>query len=391
MRFTALPPVRRAVPLKRGHPGARESMERFFGKRKITLYASGTAALAQAMKNCASRRSVKNPEIIIPAYGCPDLVAACLCASVYPRLVDVASYRWSYELGSLESRLSPNTVAILAVNLLGLDDDCAELIRLCKDRQISVIQDSAQYLPRERVDWPGEYIVLSFGRGKPLNLLHGGALVSRLGDGDSRSIGPIDHTARTRLLSSPAAALAFNVLTRPAIYGVLSALPGTGLGEVIYNPLTNLARLPGPAWDQVGTAFELYRKKASYQRDLWAPAVDEWSELGLVALASSGSPLPNEPLRLALLAPDRAGRDVLVNDLNRAGLGASRFYATDLTRVSGIPEVVKSQGPFPNASALGDRLFTLPTHASVTADTVRAASEVMVAWHRSRKNITARS
>jgi hypothetical protein len=217
-----------------------------------------------------------------------------------------------------------------------------------------------------------------------LNLLHGGALISPLGDGDSPSRRPTDHSARTRLLSSRAAAAAFNVLTRPTVYRIFSSLPGTGLGEVIYHPLTNPARLPEPAWQRVGTAFELYRQKASYQRDLWAPAMDEWSDLGLVVLAPSGSHLPAEPLRLAVLAPDRAARDVLVQQLNRAGLGASRFYGTDLTAITGIPEIVKRQGPFPNASALAGRFLTLPTHALVTADTVRTACKVVLAWHRSR-------
>jgi hypothetical protein len=364
-------------------------MERFFGDRKITLYASGTAALAQAMARSAARTSVKNPEVIIPAYGCPDLVAACVYASVYPRLVDIAPSRWSYDLGSLESALSHNTVAIVAVNLLGLGDGAAELGRLCNERRISLIQDSAQHLPRESSDWPGDYIVLSFGRGKPLNLLHGGALISSLGDKDSAHIGPTDHSARTRLLGSRAAAVAFNVLTRPAIYGILSALPGTGLGDVIYNPLSNPNRLPERAWQRVGAAFELYRQKASYQRDVWVSAMHEWSDLGLAALAPSGSPLPAEPLRLALVAPDRAGRDVLVDKFNQAGLGASPFYGTDLTGVGGIPEIVKSQGTFPNASALADRFFTLPSHSLVTADTVRTAGEVVLAWHRSRKRISA--
>ena len=362
----------------------RVSMERFFGNRKITLYASGTAALAQAMANCASLSSVKTPEIIIPAYGCPDLVAACVHASVYPRLADVSSSHWSYDVDSLESSLSPNTVAIVAVNLLGLGDASAELLPLCKYRHIPLIQDSAQYLPRESIDWPGEYVVLSFGRGKPLNLLHGGALISPLASGDSPSSEPASYTARGRLLSSRAAAIVFNALTRPAIYRFFSALPGTRLGKVIYKPLTNPAQLPEPAWLRVGIAFELYRQKASYRREIWARALEEWFDLGIVALNCPGSPFPAEPLRLALLAPNLAARDMLVDNLNRAGLGASHFYGTDLTKVAGIPEMVKTQGPFPNASALADRLFTLPTHSSVSEDTVRTTRELVLAWHRSQ-------
>jgi dTDP-4-amino-4,6-dideoxygalactose transaminase len=357
-------------------------MERFFGNRKITLYASGTAALAQAMANCASRSSAKSPEIIIPAYGCPDLVAACIHASVYPRLVDVAQSVWSYDLEALKSSLSANTVAIVAINLLGLGDSAADLIRVCKDRHIPLIQDSAQYLPREATGWPGEYVVLSFGRGKPLNLLHGGALISPLADRCLASVRPAHYGSRARLLSSRAAAIAFNTLTRPGIYRIFSALPGTGLGEVIYKPLTNQAPLPERAWRRVASAFELYRQRPSYGRDIWAAALEEWSDFGIVGLGYPGLPAQAELLRLPLLAPARAARDTLVDILNRAGLGASRFYGTDLTRVAGISEIVTRQGPFPNATALANQLFTLPTHSLVNAATIRTAREFVLAWHR---------
>jgi dTDP-4-amino-4,6-dideoxygalactose transaminase len=86
-----------------------------------------------------------------------------------------------------------------------------------------------------------------------------------------------------------------------------------------------------------------------------------------------------------MLAPDRTARDKLVEDLNSTGLGASRFYGTDLTQVAGIPEVVWQQGPFPNAKALADRLFTLPTHALVNAGTVRATRAAILGWHRSQR------
>ena len=384
MRLTALPPVRRAVPLQRGNPAARASMERFFGNRKITLYASGTAALAQAIANCAARSATSDPEVILPAYGCPDLVAACAHASVYPRLVDVASSHWSYDLEALQSSLSPHTVAVVAVNLLGLGDGAAELTGLCRDRRIPLIQDSAQHLPREPIDWPGDYLILSFGRGKPMNLLHGGALIAPTEDSRTLPVRPAHYTGRYRLLASRAAALAFNFLTRPHVYRVFSALPGTGLGEVTYQPLTEAALLPEEAWSQVGTAFELYRQRPSYRRDIWASAIEEWSPLGIAALHCPGSALPAEPLRLALLAPNRAARDLLVNTFNRYGLGASRFYGTDLPGVAGIPDGVKRQGPFPNANSLASRLFTLPTHHLVTDDSVRSARDSVEAWHHSQ-------
>lgn len=383
MRLSALPPVRRAVPLRKGSPADRVSMERFFGDRTITLYASGTAALAQAMRHCATRNPVSSPEIIIPAYGCPDLVAACLHASVYPRLVDIAPSHWSYDLQALESSLSDNTVAIVAVNLLGLGDASSDLIQLSKERHIPLIQDSAQYLPRDPINWPGDYVILSFGRGKPLNLLHGGALIEPCGTRHASSPGPTRYPWRDRLVSNRAAAITFNILTRPPIYSIFAALPGTGLGQVVYKPLHTASILSEQAWKQVGLAFELYRTRPSFRSDIWTSAIDEWSRLGIHVLQSPDSPLPAEPLRLALVAPGRADRDAIVEALNHAGLGASRFYGTDLTAVDQIPAVVKNQGPFPQAAMLADKLFTLPTHDLVTKKTVKSARLAVTKWHSS--------
>ncbi len=382
MNFSALPPVRRAVPLQTGDAATRLSMERFFADRRITLYASGTAALSRAMAECAAKTSASAPEVILPAYGCPDLVAACVHASVVPRLVAVAPGGWSYDAQGLETSVSSNTAAIVAVNLLGLGDGAADLHRFCQTKRIALIQDSAQYLPRASIEWPGDYVILSFGRGKPMNLLHGGALIAPTGSGPTHPFQSAYYSARDRLLASRAAAIAFNVLTRPHAYWLVSALPGTGLGEVIYRPLDNGAPLPERAWERVCAAFGLYRARESYRRDIWASALDEWSTLGIVELSCPGSPPQSEPLRLALLAPDRAARNILVDSLNHYQLGASRFYGADLTRIPGIPEFVRRQGPFPHASALADRLFTLPTHDLVTADTVHSAREVVRTWHR---------
>jgi len=384
VRLSALPPVRRSVPLKRGSRGARLSMERFFGDRTITLYPSGTAALAKAIADCAARSSASAPEVIIPAYGCPDLVAACLHAGVYPRVVDVMPSHWSYDPAALASGLSPDTVAIVAVNLLGLGDGADELAPLCKSRAIYLIQDSAQYLPRQVSNWPGDYVILSFGRGKPLNLLHGGAMIENPAARSARSteLPTAHYTFKDRLLASRAAAMSFNILTRPHVYRLFSMLPGTGLGKVTYKPLGNAAPLPESAWDRVGIGFELYRQKRSYRRDIWESSLGEWSMMGVEALSCPGSALQTEPLRLALLAPDEAAREVLVNTLNQNGLGASRFYDTDLTGVAAIPEVITSQGPFPQAKTLAGRLFTLPTHELVTPAALEATCEAVRAWHR---------
>ena len=378
MRLASLPPVRRAVPLRRGEPAAaRAALEAFFGNRPVTLYGSGTAALAAALAQCVAGRASRRPEVILPAYGCPDLVAACLQAAAQPRLVDIAASGWGYDEAGLQAALSPDTVAVVAVNLLGVGDGAVELAAICAQRRIPLVQDSAQHLPREPTQWPGDYVVLSFGRGKPLNLLRGGALISPAGRSVPGDLPVRRAAAHDRLLSSRAAAIAFNLLTRPHLYRLLSAVPGTGLGAVAYEPLHEAAPLPEQAWARLGPAFAEYRRRCSYSRNLWDSTLSEWVEQGLLPLRCPDNPLPDEPLRLALLAPDRALRDALLSRMQRAGLGATAFYGCELPQVRGIPEAVRRQGPFPNARALAERLLTLPTHGLVTAAHIARARAEM--------------
>jgi dTDP-4-amino-4,6-dideoxygalactose transaminase len=365
-----------------GTTAHRAQMSRVFGGREVVLYPSGTAALASALARCAANSATRFPEAILPAYGCPDLVSACVAASVFPRLVDLQPSAWKYDRAALTRSFSSDVIAIVAVNLLGIGDDAVELAAWARENRIALIQDSAQFLPRTPRQWPGDYIVLSFGRGKPLNLLHGGALIAR-----SAAILPdtppgASISWRDRLRGSRLAALAFNALTLPMPYRAIAALPGMGLGEVRYKELRNGGALPDREWNAVGAAFDLYQRKPSYSDALWSPALEKWRAAGVSRLTCPDESPDREPLRLALLARDKSVRDVVVTKLNARGLGASMMYRSSLDAIAGVPDAVRDQGPFPNASGIADRLFTLPTHSLVAATAIARTTEIVLSCAR---------
>jgi dTDP-4-amino-4,6-dideoxygalactose transaminase len=384
-----LPPVRRAVSLVRGSPAwGKATFHAAFPGYDAHLYDSGTTALAVAIAEARSRHGSEKPEAILPAYCCPDVVAACLFAGARPRLVDVAPGQWGYDPRQLQAALSRDTVAVVAVNLLGAGDDAAGVLPLVRANGSLLIQDSAQYLPPgPQAQWLGDYVVLSFGRGKPLNLLRGGALLSpraqpllrgRLGAGAIRA--RIAETA----LGSRAAAVAFNTITHPRLFGLTSRLPGLRLGATHYHALESATSLPDAAWGQVGPAYERYSREG--WRLPWLSLLPEWERLGLELLSCRGahSPADTRRLRLALLAQGRSQRDALVGELNRHGLGASVMYDVALNRVSGVPAEIAALPQFPNAEALADRLFTLPTHSAVTSAVVARTGACIRRYARGR-------
>lgn len=380
------PPVRRAVPWRRvrRNSGA-EVLREHFPHLDLHFFESGTASLAAALADARSQSDATRPEAVIPAYGCPDLVTACVQAGVAPRLVDVEASAWGYQGEALRAAVGRDTVAIVAVNLLGAGDQANELSSFARERGIPLIQDSAQYLPdRRKASWPGDYVVLSFGRGKPMNMLQGGALLARPERSDmiARAASRIHGARLTRykLLSSSAAAVAFNLMSHPVIYRIAAKLPGLGVGETRYSVLEERALLPSDFATRVSDAFENYASHANYRTACWQPMLERWEKYGLHELRSSTQRVQDDGqrLRLPLLASSSVVRDELVRSLGRGGFGASAMYELPLSCIADVPDEVRQQGPFPGASSLAARLLTLPTHSCIDDRVVGRVDEVVM-------------
>jgi dTDP-4-amino-4,6-dideoxygalactose transaminase len=140
MLFTALAPTGSKVIFN----SCEKSLNSFFPGYVLTPCASGTAALAVAIKQARVERNIKQPEVILPAYGCPDLVAACVAAEVKPILVDLEASRPWMNLNFLANAINSNTIAIVAVTFLGIRERLADLHALIDKRDIALIEDSAQ-------------------------------------------------------------------------------------------------------------------------------------------------------------------------------------------------------------------------------------------------------
>jgi dTDP-4-amino-4,6-dideoxygalactose transaminase len=343
------------------------SVAKSFGKisnRHALFFGSGTQALAAALLACKNERP-RATEVILPAYGCPDLISAALFAKLTPRLVDlVDDSAWSVNMAQLRDKLGDATVAVVAVNLFGIGDEAAALSEVAGQAGVPLIQDSAQAFSRVTAQhWMAPYVVLSFGRGKPLNMLGGGALLTErpVPLGDVAIAAP--SSFREALLKGAIAAAAFNVVTHPSVYWLASKLPGLGVGATIFKPLDALEQPSVKRRYKLARSLEAKLSAVPAEAD-WTDVAQRWSRLGIKMLA----PSPQDRfglLRFAALAASEAQRDQIVRRLSDEGLGVSTMYGAALNELGGIPDIVRSQGPFPNASSFARRLFTLPTHTFV--------------------------
>lgn len=335
----------------------------------ITWLSSGTAALAYSLlRQRLLHPEVTTPQVIVPAYCCPDLLSAAQYAGYEAVIVDIQADDPGFNLTALKTALTESTLAVIAINFLGIAENLAAIRSLIAGHErIALVEDNAQWFPPspEEPGLQGDFITFSFGRGKAIGLL-GGGLVAVRDDAPAPA-----EQASLSIAPAPSASLwplkagLVNLLSRPRLYYGLTRLPMLNLGETKYHPLDAIAAIPKP----IQEAFE-----ANHARYRARPAVAEhfldhlFQRLKANRLAPLFGDRRRNLLRYPVLCDTTEARNNTLMALNRVGLGATALYQKPLARVKGVSELAQVVLPkvTPGADAFAARLLTLPVHSGVT-------------------------
>lgn len=340
---------------------------------------SGTAALALALLAARLRHpEVAAPEVVLPGYGCPDLVAAARFAGVRAVLADIGANDPGYDLASLVSVLNDNTVAVVAVNFLGI----AERLRELRDivdawPRIALVEDDAQWFPEPLpgADLRGDAVCLSFGRGKPVSLLGGGMLLLREAFLQTDALATL-----ARAIAAPSVdgrlmlkARLYNLLLSPYLYPAINRNPLFKLGRTVFKPLAAARGLDARRQQLLRANIHDYLARPQRAAEQLRAGLSREKNLPLL-LASRGARL----LRYPVLCRDAAERDALLGRLQRAGLGATALYQRHMPEVEGVGDQVEVRVALDGAREFAGRLLTLPVHAGVMARDVGKMLEIIV-------------
>ncbi|MET0357606.1 MAG: DegT/DnrJ/EryC1/StrS family aminotransferase [Cellvibrio sp.] len=323
---------------------------------------SGTSALALALMDIKKKaQSVATPKVIIPGYCCPDLVAAAVYAGVKPVVVDVGVNDASYDMDALGAAIMDKSiVAIVAINFLGVKERLDEIKKLVQHTPIKIIEDNAQWFPasKEQHQFLGDYLLFSFGRGKPLSLLGGGVLFSNEPLQVDDVILPGQDTSNSQLIKTHL----YNILLNPHFYCYLNRAPFLQLGETHYHQHEKIESIGAFQKNIFFQNLIQYEKRdrsveKDYERLL--------KQYGLQCFDAVQSDRRMCLLRYPLLCQSSVQRDKLLGLLNSQGLGASPLYQRAIDEIPLVLELVEVQGNLKNARQFARRLLTLPVHQQV--------------------------
>jgi len=327
------------------------------GAGEITLHTSGREALRVAFRHLAERSGRR--EIAMPAYVCFSVPAAAVAAGLSVRLVDVDA-RGRLDTRHLAGLPLEKVAAVVVANLFGIAEDAREVRAIAGASGTAVVDDAAQALGARSADGPaggrGDVGVLSFGRGKPLSALGGGALAWPDRAPDGAALPP----AAPRKLSGALRALAYDLVRWPPLFGGLSRIPALGIGKTIYDPDFARGAIPGAALALARALlpeFEADARARTRVALMLAEALS--SETHLAPLLAEPADAGVYP-RLAVVAPTGEARESALARLQP--LGASRLYPTALPEIRALRPYLAGATPVPGAERLAARLLTLPTH-----------------------------
>lgn len=123
-----------------------------FGSRFAVMVNSGSSAnllMLTAAKILMGSKFGKKPNIIVPAVSWSTTFTPAYFLGYQLKFVDIDSQHFGLNLENVENALDENTVAILAVNLLGSAADLTRLRDLAKQKQILLLEDNCESLGAE--------------------------------------------------------------------------------------------------------------------------------------------------------------------------------------------------------------------------------------------------
>ncbi len=228
----------------------------------VLTCASGTFAVETALR---AARVAEGDEVVLAGYDYPGNFLSVHAIGARPVLVDVESENWNLAPDRLAAALSPNTRAVIVSHLHGGLVAMGEVMAICGERGVSVIEDAAQAPGAEVSGRPagtwGDVGVLSFGGSKLLSAGRGGALVTRRADLHQRArlvlgrgnnlVGPLSELQAAVLLPQLDALPARHEKRRQAVMHLRELLTGLPGVRLLDNRVTG-----SPGYYKVGLRYD---------------------------------------------------------------------------------------------------------------------------------------
>ena len=155
------------------------ALKDYVGVDYCTTLNSGTSALHATL---LAYGLAKNDEIIVPSFSFISTVNSVLFVDATPVFSDIEEETFGLDPNQIEGKISPNTKAVVPVDYGGLPCKINEVCEIAKNKDLVVIEDSAEALGStingKKTGSVSDSAIFSFCGNKVLTTGEGGAVVT---------------------------------------------------------------------------------------------------------------------------------------------------------------------------------------------------------------------
>ncbi len=171
-----------------------ELLSKYLGARSVIATSSGSTALLVALKALGIGPGHK---VLVPAFTFVATATSVLYANAVPVFVDIELETLGIDPVDLEKKLTPDTTAVMVVHVGGVPARIDEILKICKESGVLLVEDCAQALGAEyrgrKVGTFGDASCLSFYPTKTITTGEGGAVVTDRDDVAERARMIVNH------------------------------------------------------------------------------------------------------------------------------------------------------------------------------------------------------
>ncbi len=331
----------------------------YLGVKQCILANSGRTLLTLLLQVLYKQDNKQRDEVLIPGYTCYSVAASIARAGLKIRTYDIEPETFYPDMDSVKKNINGKILAILSQHLFGIPISIDELHDLAQKNHITHIEDTAQGLGGNllgrSLGTTGDYGLFSFGRGKPLPLGCGGALIGS----DKTVMERICAGDSTKGYKQLAITACAKILSHPGIYGFLERLP-LGLGQTVFYPNFSVSSMP-EAVKRLGAITLSKLNELNAHRNCIAKIYTDNLPIDRTVPVLKGS----EPVYTRF--PVMTARQSIPRTLRK--LGVRRMYPKAINKEPAIYSYLADRKQtMPGAMTIAQNLITLPTHSGIAPE-----------------------
>lgn len=306
-------------------------------KKQVFLMSNGRSALAAALKTFVP----EDGEVIINGFTCYAVLQAVEKAGCRPVYADINAKTLNFDVKTLGKTLKkhPKAKALIIQNTLGICVDIAKIEEFAKLHHLLIIEDLAhcagfKYPDGRKVGSVGVAAALSFGKGKSLDAITGGALIL-----NKAPKNPVRFGYKKPKLSD-----ALRARFYPLLASIGRGMTRIHLQKYWYGPLIRLHFIERA----VDAKLNFYRRPAHWQAKLIYRQLQTIEEHGA------------KPIRTHRLVSDRAK---VLDKLEKNGYNFREvWYDVPVSPVRYYKQVNFDESACPVSTDVSAHIVNLPTY-----------------------------